>query len=142
MKKQAATWVLNLALSAAFAPVSIAFAQQAPGSSSPGGANVPSPVGNNSMMASSPFTDFTMGAVAYVLIIGALVVILLGGGMLILNLGLMSKRDQDHVGGRTPSDVGILKTSIWPRERENAPVLPAEEDEPFVAKARKRKTAA
>lgn len=73
-----------------------------------------------------------MGAIAYVLVIGALVVILLGGGLLVLNLGLMSKRDQDHVGGRTPSDVGILKNSIWPRERENAPILPAEESEPSV----------
>lgn len=85
------------------------------------------------MMAASPFTDFTMGAIAYVLMIGILVAVLLGGGMMVLNLGLLSKRAEDHTGGRNPSDVGILKGSVWPPEPDRSPVLPAqEEDSPNV----------
>ncbi len=80
-------------------------------------------------MAMSPFTDYTAAVVVYVLLVGFLVSILLVGGILILNLGLMSKRDRDRVGGRTPSDVGLLKQNVWPEEAERATQLPAEDDE-------------
>ena len=90
---------------------------------------VPSPIGHNSMMASSPFSDYTAGVVAYVLLIGVLLAVMMIGGMLILNLGLMSKRDEDHIGKRNPSDVGILKNNLWPLEKEHGPVLPAAESE-------------
>jgi hypothetical protein len=91
--------------------------------------SVPSPVRDNSMMAASPMTDYTVSVVIYVLMIGVLVAGLLIGGLLILNLGLMSKRESDHTGGRTPSDVGILKSSNWPQEVEEASVLPAAEED-------------
>lgn len=91
--------------------------------------SVPSPIGGNSMMAGSPFTDYTAGVVAYVLMTGFLVATLLIGGFLILNLGLLSKRKEDRIGGRTPSDVGILKSTVWPEEPDESPTLPAEEDE-------------
>jgi hypothetical protein len=74
-------------------------------------------------------TDYTIAAITYVLIAGFLVSTLLIGGFLILNLGLMSKREQDRVGGRTPSDVGILKTTLWPDERDDRLTLPAMEDD-------------
>ena len=92
-------------------------------------AGVPSPIGNNSMVAASPFTDFTMGAIIYVLMIGVLVAVMLLGGFLMLNLGMLSKREQDHTGGRNPSDVGVLKGSMWPPEPDRSPILPAEEED-------------
>lgn len=79
-------------------------------------------------MADSPFTDFTAAAVGYVLLIGFLVSILLIGGILVLNLGLLSKRAEDHTGRRTPSDVGILKGTLWPEQYKQT-ILPAEEEE-------------
>jgi len=91
--------------------------------------SVPSPIGNNSMMANSPFTDYTAGVVAYVLLIGVLLAVMLIGGFLILNLGLMSKREEDHLGKRNPSDVGILQNNLWPQEQELGRVLPATEDQ-------------
>jgi hypothetical protein len=91
--------------------------------------HVPTPIGHNSMMAASPFTDYTAGVVVYVLLVGLLVTVLLIGGMLVLNLGLMSKRDTDRVGTRNPSDVEILKTTLWPLEHDETPHLPAEEED-------------
>jgi hypothetical protein len=82
-----------------------------------------------SMAAGSPFSDYTAAAVIYVLIIGLLFSVLIGGGLLILNLGLMSKREEDRIGGRNPSDVAILKGNVWPEQREVKRILPAEEDE-------------
>ncbi|MFL5814377.1 MAG: hypothetical protein ACJ763_12430 [Bdellovibrionia bacterium] len=82
----------------------------------------------NSMMAGSPFTDYTGAVVIYVIAIGALVAILLIGGLLVVNLGLMSKRAEDRTGNRTPSDVGILKDTLWPQEGESRTILPAEDD--------------
>jgi hypothetical protein len=82
----------------------------------------------NSMMASSPFTDYTGAVVIYVIAIGVLVAALLIGAMLIVNLGLMSKRAEDHIGGRTPSDVGLLKDALWPQEGESRTILPAEDE--------------
>lgn len=95
----------------------------------PDGGGVPSPIGNNSMMAASPMTEYTVGAVIYVLVIGFLVAGMLIGGLLILNIGLMSKRESDRIGGRTPSDVGVLQSTNWPEQAENISVLPAEDSE-------------
>lgn len=81
----------------------------------------------NSMMAASPFTDYTAAVAIYVIAIGVLVAFLLIGGLLAVNLGLMSKREEDRVGSRTPSDVGILKDTIWPNEAEPPAILPAED---------------
>jgi hypothetical protein len=81
----------------------------------------------NSMMAGSPFTDYTGAVVIYVIAIGFLVAVLLIGGLLVVNLGLMSKRAEDRTGNRTPSDVGILKDTLWPQEGEPRAVLPAED---------------
>lgn len=90
---------------------------------------VPSPIGNNSMQAGSPLTDYTVRAIAYVLVIAVLLAILFVGAFLVLNLGLLSKRKEDRVGGRTPSDVGILKGTVWPESPDESPQLPAEEEE-------------
>lgn len=81
----------------------------------------------NSMMAASPFTDYTASVTIYVIAIGVLVAFLLIGGLLVVNLGLMSKREEDRTGSRTPSDVGILKDTLWPAETEPTAILPAED---------------
>ena len=81
------------------------------------------------MTATSPFTDYTAAAITWVLMIAFLVAVLLIGGILIVNLGLMSKRPEDHIGRRTPSDVGILKHNVWPEEASESRVFPAEEEE-------------
>ena len=75
----------------------------------------------------SPFTDYTASVLIYGLLVAFLVITLLAGGFLVLNLGLLSKRKEDRVGGRTPSDVGILKHSNWPEEPYDEVKLPAEE---------------
>jgi hypothetical protein len=74
-------------------------------------------------------SDYTAAAVIQVMIIGFLVSVLLIGGILIVNLGLMSKRPEDRVGGRTPSDVGFLQGSNWPTHEKDRRRLPADEDE-------------
>jgi hypothetical protein len=79
--------------------------------------------------AGSPFNTYMAGVAIYVLIIGFLVAIMLIGGFLIVNLGLMSKRPEDHIGKRTPSDVGILKNNLWPEVPYLKNSLPAEEDD-------------
>jgi hypothetical protein len=80
------------------------------------------------------FSDYTASVVAYVLLVGVLVTILLGAGMLYVNLGLMSKRPEDRIGRRDPSDVGILKHTMWPQENDDRRYLPAEEgEEPALA---------
>lgn len=88
----------------------------------------------NSMMAGSPFTTYDASVALWVLIIGLLVGTLLVGGFLILNVGLLSKREVDRVGGRSPGDVGILKHNIWPEQQEEGPILPAEEGRNFIQK--------
>jgi len=79
--------------------------------------------------AGSPFTTYTAGVLIYGLATGVLVSILLIGAFLILNLGLLSKREEDRIGKRTPSEVGILKNNIWPEEPYVKTVLPAEEED-------------
>lgn len=88
-------------------------------------ANVP-PV-RNSMMAESPFTDYMARLVVEVFLVGVLVTILLLGGLVLVNLGLMYKRPEDRVGGRTPSDLGLLKNEAWPEVPYEQNILPAQE---------------
>lgn len=76
-----------------------------------------------------PFTDYTAGAVIVILLVGFLVAILLIGGFLVLNLGMMSKRAEDRVGRHSPSEVGILKSTRFPDEPFEKRVLPAEDEE-------------
>lgn len=80
--------------------------------------------------AGSPFGDFTAGAVVYALLTGFLVTVLIGGGILVLNLGLLSKRSRDRIGGRNPSDVAILKNSTWPEAPYEQRRFPAEDGDP------------
>lgn len=88
------------------------------------------PPGQNAMPAiQQPFTDYTAAAVAWVIVVAFLVSILLIGGFVVINLGMMSKRPEDHIGGRTPSDVGILKNTNWPNEKYIEHALPAEPEE-------------
>jgi hypothetical protein len=84
-----------------------------------------------SLGAGSPFSDYTASVVIYVLITGVLITGLLVGAFLIINLGLLSKRREDRIGARNPSDLRILKTGIWPEEPDDTSILPAEGDEQF-----------
>jgi hypothetical protein len=79
--------------------------------------------------ADSPMTEYTAWAVGYSWLTGVLVTVLLGGAFVILNLGLLSKRTEDRVGGRDPSDVNMLRHVTWPQEPYEYPVLPAQENE-------------
>ena len=83
----------------------------------------------NSMMAGSPVTPYTAAVMGYMIWIGVLVSVLLIGGFLFINIGLLSKRDEDDVGHRDPSDVGLLENSMWPKEKHFRPRLPAEDEE-------------
>lgn len=85
--------------------------------------------GPGPMAADSVFSDYTARSVIQVLIITALVSVLLIGGILAVNFGLMSKREEDRTGGRTPSDSAILKSSVWPEQRESRRIFPAVEGE-------------
>ena len=76
-----------------------------------------------SMMASSPITDYTVHVIVYVLVIGVLVSILLLGAFAVINIGLLSKREEDTTGRRDPSDVGLFKHAA------QKTFLPAEEGE-------------
>lgn len=95
--------------------------------------------------AGSPFSDYTAGVVVYVLLTAFLVFVLLFGAFLVLNLGMMSKRAEDRTGKRDPSEVGILKSNIWPPAPFEKAQLPAEEegadqiDEDFVTQEGERK---
>lgn len=86
----------------------------------------------NSMMAESPFSDYTAQAVIYTIILGFLVTVLIGGGLLIVNIAMLSHRANDQQGRRSPGDLKILKSSNWPTGEPYRPVLPAElpEDQP------------
>ena len=79
--------------------------------------------------AGSPFSNYTAKVTVFVLLVGFLVSVLLIGGFLVLNLGLLSKRKEDRVGGRTPSDVGVLRHIVWPNEPSDENRLPAEDEE-------------
>jgi hypothetical protein len=90
----------------------------------------PMPHSANSMMAESPVSSYTAGVMLYMLLVGFLVTFLLGGAFAVVNIGLMSKREEDSgLGHWDPSDVAFL--------REHSPhhILPAEEgeiDDPFT----------
>jgi len=79
--------------------------------------------------AGSPFTDYTASVAIYAFFIGVIVTVLLVGALFIINVGLMSKREEDRVGGRTPSDVGFLKENVWPEVPYVGYQLPAEEED-------------
>lgn len=74
-------------------------------------------------------SDYTTAAVVQVLLIGVLVATLLIGGILVVSLGMMSKRPEDRTGRRNPSDVGILQDVCWPEQPTEPQKLPAAEDE-------------
>jgi hypothetical protein len=81
---------------------------------------------------------FNMAVVVEVLLVGFLVTILLLGGFLIMSLGLLTKRQEDRIGQRTPSDLGILKSGVWPEEpdaKRELPALDEEEEEEFEKEA-------
>ncbi len=78
---------------------------------------------------SGPLSDYTAAVVVQILLIGVLVSVILIGGFLVVNLGMMSKRQEDRVGGRTPSDVNILQDVTWPEQATEPQKLPAAEDE-------------
>ena len=84
----------------------------------------------HSVGAGSPFSDYTAAVAIYVFIIATLVHVLLIGAFLVLNLGLLSKRNEDHIGGRAPSDPGFLQSDIWPQHAYEITILPALEKEP------------
>lgn len=81
--------------------------------------------------AGSPFNDFTAGAVIYVLLTLALVLILLMAAFVAVNLAMMSKRPEDQAlpRHREPSDPGFLKSQVWPQAPFQEKKLPAEEAE-------------
>jgi hypothetical protein len=83
----------------------------------------------HSVGAGSPFSTYTAGVAAFVFMAGALVAILLIGGFLVVNLGMLSKRPEDRTGKRDPSDVGILKHTAWPEAPYSQNQLPAEEED-------------
>jgi hypothetical protein len=85
-------------------------------------------VPTNSMMAGSPVTPYTAGVMGYMILIGILVSVLLIGGFLFINIGLLSKRGENETRHREPSDVDLLTHRLWPNENRVHPVLPAEED--------------
>lgn len=87
----------------------------------------------------SPFTDFTARVAIDLLLVGVLVSVLLIGGFLILNLGLLVKRPQDRRGERGPSDLGVFSDSMWPQEAHRETVLPAEEEEAEEKEPKKEK---
>jgi hypothetical protein len=75
----------------------------------------------------SPFSDYTAGVLTYGILVTLLVVLLVGGGILLVNLGMLSRRDQDRVGRRTPGDLEVLKHELWPDEKEGVTKpIPAE----------------
>src|ERR1700756_5333450 len=87
--------------------------------------------GRDAMMANSPFTVYTAGAVGYVLITVVLILTLLIGAFLVVNLGMMSRREEDqkYKKGPEPSDLGILKGERFNEVKNVRPILPAEEEE-------------
>ncbi|MBC7693274.1 MAG: hypothetical protein H7222_16035 [Methylotenera sp.] len=80
------------------------------------------------LVAGAAATGLAMGAVAQVLFVTLLVVVLLAGGMLILNMGLLSKRATDHTGSKDPSDLGFLHNERFPEDAYEQRVLPAWSD--------------
>jgi hypothetical protein len=93
-----------------------------------------------------PMSNFTIDAILQTFLVGVLVVILLAGGILVVNFGLLSKRREDHTGHRDPSDVGVFKDRTYPDEGvegeeddTNERSLPAAEGESaFYAKEYER----
>lgn len=86
--------------------------------------------GSDAMMADSPFSVYTAGAVGYVIIVMFLVIALLAGAILTVNIAMMTKREQDYgLGGIEPSEVGFLANERWKNVHAIRRVLPPEVDE-------------
>src|SRR4051812_11089676 len=88
-------------------------------------ANAQAPAGGpprTTMNAESPFKNYGLDATIFTILGTILVVVLLIGGFLVVNLAFLSKRKEDRIGGRTPSDVAFLKTTNWPQEEDDARV--------------------
>ena len=80
--------------------------------------------------AGSPLGEFAFAAIVQVLLIGFLAVTLVGGGILIINLTMMSRRPQDWTGShRDPSNLGFFKHETWPQEPYDENILPAKTEE-------------
>ncbi len=80
--------------------------------------------------AGSPFNNYDAGIVVVVFLVAILVAIVLIGAFLLVNIGLLSKRPEDRtLVTRKPSDLGVLKNTVWPEAPYEENVLPAEEDE-------------
>lgn len=94
------------------------------------------------MMAESPFNDYMARLVIEVLLIGVLVTVLLLGGLVLVNLGLMYKRPEDRVGEHMPSDLGILKNEAWPEVPYEEHVLPVQDEKIAGEKKGKERRAA
>jgi hypothetical protein len=75
-------------------------------------------------------TGYTWAVVIQVLMIGVLISCLLIGGVVIVSLALMSKREEDRTGERNPSDIGILQDVCWPQNPTRPAKLPAAEADP------------
>lgn len=70
-----------------------------------------------------PF-DRSVGAMLMTVILAMFLVgTLLGLGFLILNVGLLSKRREDHRGKSAPSDIHVLKESLYPGEPDDQPSI-------------------
>lgn len=91
------------------------------------------------MQPETPFNSYTASVIAYALMAAVLFVGLMVGGFLILSLGMFSKRPEDRIGRRTPSDFEILKSVTFPEELEQRAVLPAEETEAGEASGEKHR---
>jgi hypothetical protein len=119
--KKTSTWFASIWIAFSFGAATV-FAQL-PDTAKPG-PQVPT----NSMMAGSPVTPYTASVMGYMIWIGVLVSVLLIGGFLFINIGLLSKRGENETRHREPSDVDLLTHRLWPNENRVHPVLPAEED--------------
>ena len=92
----------------------------------------------DSVGAGSPLGEFAFAAILQVLLVGVLAVTLVGGGILVINLTMMSRRPQDWTGShREPSNLGFFKHETWPHEAYDENILPAKTDEE-VAELEKR----
>ncbi len=70
-----------------------------------------------------PF-DRSVGAMLMAVILAMFLVgTLLGLGFLVLNVGLLSKRREDHRGKSAPSDIHVLKESLYPGEPDDQPSI-------------------
>jgi hypothetical protein len=84
--------------------------------------------GSGYMAADSPMSNYTAKALGWGLGVGALVALLLAGAFLVVNVGLISKREEDRTGTRDPSDVAV-RNLAFPGEHAPRRVFPALDSE-------------